>query len=74
MIDSISSEKEGLVELKEGFRHNMEDGDEVVIWSVDGMKHKTDDSLSINETTHKVKVKTPSSFTISDTTIYGDYT
>ncbi len=40
MIKSISNEEEGLVELIPGVKHKFEDGDEVLITQVQGMKLK----------------------------------
>lgn len=71
MIKNIS--EEGLVELLPHNKHKFEDGDEVLITRVDGMKLKEGcvqedlgvKSDSINDTIHKVQVLTPYSFKIS---------
>lgn len=73
MIDNITNEEEGLVTLLDGFKHNLEDGDEVVIREVKGMQLSSDPTKSINETIHKVLTKTPSTFTIGDTTCFSEY-
>lgn len=81
MIQKISNEKAGVVELIQNAKHKLEDGDEVVFQGVEGMKLKAgmkhDDeqvkSDSINDTIHKVKVLTPYSFTIGDTEKFEAY-
>jgi len=83
-IKSISCDEKGLVELLDGSKHNLEDGDEVHFVEVSGMQliegkehpgsNKDLKSASINETIWKVKnVITTSSFTIGDTTMYTAY-
>lgn len=81
MIQKISNKKEGVVELIQNVKHKLEDGDEVVLQGIEGMKLKEgmkhDDpevkSDSINDTIHKVKVLTPYSFTIGDTEKFEAY-
>jgi len=87
MIKSISNEKEGLVTVLDNTRHNFQDGDEIIITEVIGMKNlknekdyifldeneKKTQLSSINETKYVVKVKNPQSFYIGDTTNYGVY-
>jgi len=81
MIQKISNEKEGVVELLQNVKHKLEDGDEVTIQGAEGMKLKAgmkhDDpqvkSDCINDTIHKVKVLTPYSFTIGDTEKFEAY-
>ncbi|CAI2384890.1 unnamed protein product [Moneuplotes crassus] len=71
MIKEITNDKEGLVTLQEGFNHSFEDGDEVLIEKVDGMKDK--EGKSINGTIHKVVTVTPTSFKIGDTSGFSEY-
>ena len=71
MIKDITTDKEGLVTLQEGFKHLFEDGDEVLIEKVLGMTDK--DGKSINGSIHKVITVTPSSFKIGDTNKYSAY-
>jgi molybdopterin/thiamine biosynthesis adenylyltransferase len=81
IIKSISNEEKGLVELLGNAKHKFEDGDEVLITGVEGMKlkegEKHDDeevkSDSINETIHKVTVVSPYSFKIGDTRKFEAY-
>lgn len=81
MIKSISNDEEGLVELLPNMKHKFEDGDEVLITQVEGMKlkegEKHEDELvksdSINDTIHKVKVVTPYAFKIGDTRNFEKY-
>mmetsp|Transcript_41235 Transcript_41235/g.47497 ORF Transcript_41235/g.47497 Transcript_41235/m.47497 type:complete len:182 (+) Transcript_41235:3967-4512(+) len=77
-IKTISSDKEGLVEVLGSERHDLDDGDQVVISGVVGMNVKQSESSehkhdSINETVHQVKVVSPFAFKIGDTTIYDEY-
>ena len=59
----------------------MEDGDEILFQGIEGMKLKDGQkhvdpevkSNSINDTIHKVKVISPFSFKIGDTTIFEKY-
>ena len=78
MIKSISNEEIGIIELLPTTKHKFEDGDEIVLKEIIGMKllegksHidplvKSDD---INDTIHKVTVMTPYSFKIGDTRMY----
>lgn len=84
MIKSITNEKEGLVTVLDNTRHNFQDGDEIIISEIVGMKlkeskdlifidEKDEKSRSINGTKHVVKVKNPQSFYIGDTTIFNPY-
>lgn len=77
-IKSISTDKEGLVEVLDTERHDLDDGDKVAITEVIGMKLKEGQSSgfksdSINETIHKVQIVSPFSFKIGDTTIFEEY-
>ena len=81
MIKNISNEEHGLVELLPNNKHKFEDGDEVLITGVKGMKllpgetHEDPSvkSDSINETIHKVQVVTPYAFRIGDTRKFEKY-
>lgn len=74
MIKSIENDSdEALVELLPHTKHKFEDGDEVIITGVDGMKAKEGQGKSINETIHKVKVLTPYSFKIGSTKGFDVY-
>jgi hypothetical protein len=81
MIQKISNEEAGVVELLQNQKHKFEDGDEVFLQGVEGMRlragEKHEDPLvksdSINQTIHKVKVLTPYSFQIGDTRKFEKY-
>lgn len=82
MIKSIEADKEeAIVELLPHTKHKFEDGDEVLLIQVEGMKLKPGESHedpsiksdSINDTIHKVKVISPYSFKIGDTRKYEKY-
>ena len=81
IVQQISSDKEGVVELLQNQKHIFEDGDEILFQGVEGMKHKggmkhedqSAKSDSINDTIHKVTVLTPFSFKIGDTTMFEKY-
>ena len=83
MLKSITNDKEGVVTVLDGTRHNFQDGDEIVITEVDGMweyedkevmvKENLSKTQSINKTTHKVTFINPHSFKIGDTSIYSEY-
>lgn len=81
IIKSISNDERGLVELLGNQKHKFEDGDEVLISGVEGMKlkegEKHDDaevkSDSINDTIHKVLTVSPYSFKIGDTRKFTPY-
>ena len=81
MIQKIASEEAAVVELLQNQKHKFEDGDEVLLQGVEGMKlkagEKHDDPLvksdSINDTIHKVTVLTPYSFKIGDTRKFEPY-
>lgn len=88
MIKSISNEVEGKVELLQGSKHNLEDGDLILITGVEGMEllpslqHPEPNQTlikqellktSINGSVHKVKVINKSTFLIGDTRNYDIY-
>ena len=79
MIKGIEADaEEAIVELLPNNKHKLEDGDEVLITKVEGMKLKEGEkheykSDSINETIHKVKVMTPYTFKIGSTKKYEKY-
>lgn len=81
MIQNISNEEAGVVELLQNQKHKFEDGDEVLFQGLEGMKlqagEKHEDHLvksdSINDTIHKVTVLTPYSFKIGDTRKFEKY-
>ena len=82
MIKSIESDAdEALVELLPNMKHKFEDGDEVLLTQVEGMKLKEGQSQedpafssdSINQTIHKVKVVTPYAFKIGSTKRFEKY-
>ena len=81
IIKSISNDERGLVELLGNQKHKFEDGDEVLISGVEGMKlkegEKHEDELvksdSINDTIHKVITVSPYSFKIGDTRKFTPY-
>ncbi|KAI8981901.1 ubiquitin-activating emzyme E1 [Mycotypha africana] len=68
MIASISKEEEGIVTCLDEVRHGLEDGDYVTFKEVQGMDELNDIAPV------KVKVLGPYSFSIGDTTKFGDYT
>ena len=68
------------MELIPNTKHKFEDGDEVLLTQVDGMKLKegevSDEGIksdSVNETIHKVIVVSPYAFKIGSTKKYGNY-
>ncbi|KAK7470927.1 E1 ubiquitin-activating protein [Stygiomarasmius scandens] len=67
MIVSVEKDKEGLVTCLDETRHGLEDGDFVTFSEVQGMTE-----LNGCEP-RKISVKGPYTFTIGDTTGYGDY-
>lgn len=83
MIKSISIGEKCLVELLPNNKHKFEDNDEVHFVGIEGMtllegktqpeENKEVKSGSISETIWKVKVVSPYSFTIGDTTMYAPY-
>lgn len=81
MIQKISNDEQGVVELLQQQKHKFEDGDEVLFQEVEGMKLKDGEkhedaqvkSDSINDTIHKVTVMTPYSFKIGDTRKFEKY-
>eukprot|EP01102_Stenamoeba_stenopodia_P009142 TRINITY_DN2682_c0_g1_i3.p1 TRINITY_DN2682_c0_g1~~TRINITY_DN2682_c0_g1_i3.p1 ORF type:complete len:1013 (-),score=251.98 TRINITY_DN2682_c0_g1_i3:98-3136(-) len=66
LIAKITKEKEGVVTCLEHHFHGLEDGDVVTFREVKGM-------TEINGTHHAVKVISPTSFAIGDTSAFGDY-
>jgi len=89
MVKSITTASpEAKIELLQGSKHNLEDGDLVLITGVEGMELLSDKQHpvpnqniikqellknSINGSVHKVKVLNKSTFTIGDTGNYGAY-
>ena len=72
VLKSISSDNKGLVELLEGTKHNLQDGDEITIAQV--VEDKSDLSKrTINDTHHKVTVVDKNRFYIGDTTLFRPY-
>ena len=72
ILKSISNDNLGLVTLIDGTKHNLQDGDEVMISQV--VENPADSAKkSINGTQHKVKVVDKSSFYIGDTTVFKRY-
>ena len=67
MIVSVDKDKEGLVTCLDETRHGLEDGDFVTFNEVKGMEE-----LNGCEP-RKITVKGPYTFTIGDTTNFGDY-
>eukprot|EP01132_Coremiostelium_polycephalum_P005670 gene5670-7056_t len=65
-IANISNAQEGIVTCLENQLHNLEDYDTVSFKEVQGM-------AEINETHHKVKVISPVSFSIGDTSQFSTY-
>lgn len=72
VLSSISNDEKGLVTLLENTRHNLQDGDEVVIYQVID-NEKEANKKSINNTHHKVHVVDKNSFCIGDTTNFRTY-
>ncbi|KAI8087746.1 ubiquitin-activating emzyme E1 [Gilbertella persicaria] len=68
MIANISKEQEGIVTCLDEVRHGLEDGDYVTFKEIQGMTELND------ITPRKVKVFGPYSFSIGDTSEFGDYT
>lgn len=66
IVTSISKEEEGIVTVSDKKRHGFQDGDFVTFREVQGMEE-------VNEKNFKVKVISPYSFSIGDTTKFGDY-
>ena len=88
MIKNIENAEEAKVELLQGSKHNLEDGDLILITGVEGMNLKPNHNHpesnqtiikqellknSINGSVHKVKVINKSSFYIGDTRNYEVY-
>lgn len=79
-IQSISNEENGLVQLLPGLKHNLEDGDSVVIYNVQGMVidenqiiDKSIKEKGINGLVYKVEVVNAGSFKIGDTRHFTHY-
>lgn len=68
MIVSVDKDKEGLVTCLDETRHGLEDGDFVTFTEVQGMEELNGCKP------RKVSVKGPYTFTIGDTSDFGDYT
>eukprot|EP00045_Choanoeca_perplexa_P013386 m.151731 g.151731 ORF g.151731 m.151731 type:complete len:1007 (-) comp16344_c0_seq1:68-3088(-) len=68
LVSSISKDKEGLVTCHDETRHDLEDGDFVTFNEIKGMTE-----LNGCEPL-KITVKGPFTFTIGDTTSFGDFT
>ncbi|KAH7887971.1 hypothetical protein F5I97DRAFT_1864541 [Phlebopus sp. FC_14] len=67
MIVSVDKDKEGLVTCLDEARHGLEDGDFVTFTEVQGMEELNGCKP------RKVSVKGPYTFTIGDTSSFGDY-
>eukprot|EP00051_Salpingoeca_urceolata_P001118 m.38770 g.38770 ORF g.38770 m.38770 type:complete len:1019 (+) comp11205_c0_seq3:99-3155(+) len=67
MVASITKEKEGVVTCLDESRHGFEDGDYVTFSEIQGMTELNDG------TPHKIKVLGPFTFSIGDTSGFGDY-
>lgn len=67
MIVSVDKDKEGLVTCLDETRHGLEDGDFVTFTEVQGMEELNGCKP------RKVSVKGPYTFTIGDTSAFGDY-
>jgi len=66
LIAGITKAKEGVVSTLNDTRHDFEDGDTVTFREVLGMKE-------VNEVQFEIKVLSPTTFSIGDTTSFGDY-
>ena len=72
ILKSISYDDKGLVTLLDGTKHNLQDGDEIMISQV--VEDPSDMNMqSINGTQHKISVFDKSSFYIGDTTVFSKY-
>lgn len=72
-IQSISHDSEGLVKLLENTKHDLQDGDEVLITEIE--EDESDpDQRTLKDTHHKVRVNNKSSFFIGDTTYFRKLT
>ncbi|RUS22414.1 ubiquitin-activating emzyme E1 [Endogone sp. FLAS-F59071] len=67
MVAAITTEEEGIVTCLDETRHGLEDGDYVIFVEVQGMEKLN------NTSPKKVKVLGPYTFSIGDTTGYGEY-
>jgi len=65
-VESITKDKDGIVTVVESNRHDLEDGDVVRITEVQGM-------TQVNSKEFTITVKGPFTFSIGDTTGFGDY-
>lgn len=72
-VKEITNHEKGIVTLLDGVKNPFEDGEAVLIRNVEGMKLKDEDTKSINDTIHKVKVINSKSFEIGNTLNYGPY-
>ena len=68
MLSSISCEAPGLVTVSDEARHGLENGDHVTFSEVQGMAELNDSP------SRPIKVKGSYTFTIEDTTGYGEFT
>ena len=73
MVKEITSEANSVVTVLDGTRHDFVDGDEVVVTEVVGMENVDNDKENINGKKFKVKVISPASFSIGDTSKYKKY-
>jgi hypothetical protein len=71
VIKNISSEEKAIVEVLDGQRHMLEDGDSVIINNIVGMVDS--EGKSINGSIHKVTVINKSKFYIGDTISFSNY-
>jgi ubiquitin-activating enzyme E1 len=67
IITSISQDEKGVVTVNDDKRHGFEDGDWVIFREVEGM-------TEINEQKYQIRVISPYSFEIGDTSGYSEYT
>lgn len=67
IVTSITNEEKGVVTVSEEKRHGYEDGDWVTFREIEGMPE-------INGQNFQIEVISPFSFTIGDTTQFGEYT
>jgi ubiquitin-activating enzyme E1 len=67
IVTSITKDKEGVVVVLDEEKHNFEDGDYVTFAEIRGMSELND------AIPRKIKVLNPSSFSIGDTSKFGEY-
>jgi ubiquitin-activating enzyme E1 len=67
IITSVSRCPKGIVTVNDDKRHGFEDDDHVIFREVEGM-------TELNDKTFKIKVISPFSFEIGDTSSFGEYT